>query len=292
MQTRQFRKLCMEKNKQKALTRPTLPTYARLPINRCNLPAVILGSLSFQQHPVSLEIDGVSTLHKQLFDSLDTLDEVKQRAEHFHAYMRSSFLLDHLDEAGFEEGGQGRKRHRADYLRMLRGWMFSPDGKEAAVLKSWVESRFGLLTRNHKGNLGNYDNHTYQDYLHDRCQGLYNTNALEAQFDLLYTWCQYELAQRYPGHTHFTLYRGVNHIAGHDILSRDSKTAYTMLLNNLNSFSGDRERADEFGTHIFKAAVPLSKLLYFPQLMDGILKGEDEYLVIGGVYEVELDLQF
>lgn len=24
-------------------------------------------------------------------------------------------------------------------------------GWEAAVLKSWVESRFGLLTRNHKG---------------------------------------------------------------------------------------------------------------------------------------------
>ena len=41
-------------------TRPdSLPAYARLPINRCNLPASILCSLSYQRHPVPLKLDGV-----------------------------------------------------------------------------------------------------------------------------------------------------------------------------------------------------------------------------------------
>ena len=29
----------------------SLPREARLPINRCNLPAVVLGSLTYQQYP-------------------------------------------------------------------------------------------------------------------------------------------------------------------------------------------------------------------------------------------------
>ncbi|QEW08479.1 hypothetical protein F5I99_03695 [Nitrincola iocasae] len=45
----------------------TLPGWARRSINRCNLPPVILGSLAFQQQPAPLFIDGVHTLHRQLF---------------------------------------------------------------------------------------------------------------------------------------------------------------------------------------------------------------------------------
>ena len=41
---------------------PSLPTWARLPINRCNLPAAILGSLTYQRHPVPLKLDGVEDL--------------------------------------------------------------------------------------------------------------------------------------------------------------------------------------------------------------------------------------
>jgi NAD+--dinitrogen-reductase ADP-D-ribosyltransferase len=53
-------------------TRPdSLPGSARLPINRCNLPASILGSLSYQRHPVPLKLDGVEELHRSLFAALD-----------------------------------------------------------------------------------------------------------------------------------------------------------------------------------------------------------------------------
>ena len=262
---------------------PTLPTRARLPINHCNLPAVILGSLTFQYHPVPLRLDGVATLHATLFDSLKKFAEPEVRAEGFRIYMRSVFLLDHPDEAGLE---RGRGRDKADYLRMLRGWLFDPDGREAAVLKSWVESRFGLTPCNHGGALGDGSGDNYQRYLTARARGLYNTNALEAQLDLLYTYCQYELARRYPDRSHLTLYRGVNRIHEHEILEQPDRNTFRVVLNNLNSFTGNRDRADEFGDTIVEADVPLAKLLYFPTLLPEMLHGEEEHLVIGGVYEL------
>ncbi|MEW7976730.1 MAG: NAD(+)--dinitrogen-reductase ADP-D-ribosyltransferase [Candidatus Sedimenticola endophacoides] len=267
---------------------PSLPAYARSPFNRCNLPAVILGSLTYQQHPLPLHIDGVEELHAALFRSIDKVDDPKERSEHFKHYMRSGFLLGHLDKAGFDPSSKKRGRDKADYLRILRGWLFDPDGKEAAVLKGWVESRFGLLPRNHNGPLGDMNNERYTAYLTARSRGLYNTNALEAQLDLLYTYCQYELRRQYPNRTHFELFRGVNRVEEHEVLARPDKKTYMLLLNNLNSFTGERERADEFGDYIMKASLPVSKLLYMPGLLPGTLRGEKEYLVIGGVYEVRL----
>ncbi|MEJ2693680.1 MAG: NAD(+)--dinitrogen-reductase ADP-D-ribosyltransferase [Candidatus Thiodiazotropha sp.] len=276
----------MNYHKQSRQPRRSLPAHARLPINRCNLPSVILGSLTFQQHPVPLRLDGVEELHGELFTSLQGIDDPARRAICFKDYMRSGFLLDHLDEAGFDAETSRLKRDKADYLRMLRGWMFDPDGQEAAVLKSWVESRFGLLPRNHKGPLGDFSTENYQRYLSARSQGLYNTNALESQLDLLYTYCQYEIERHYPERSHLRLYRGTNQVHDHELLQQPDKQTYILLLNNLNSFTNNRSRADEFGDYILETDIPLTKLLYFPELLPGTLKGESEFLVIGGVYRV------
>ena len=280
----------MNEDRQTPAEGATLPRHARLPINRCNLPAVILGSLTFQRSPVPLELDCVEQLHAELFNTLKTIGDAEERAENFKSYMRSAFLFDHLDEAGFDPNARRSRRDKADYLRTLRGWLFDPDGKEAAVLKSWVESRFGLLPRNHGGPLGDLNNDRYQAYLTARAQGLYNTNGLESQLDLLFTYCQNELRRRFPEQRHLTLYRGVNRIDEHEVLVRQDKRNYILVLNNLNSFTANRERADEFGDYILEAQVPLAKLLFFPGLLPGTLKGEDEYMVIGGVYEVSLSL--
>jgi NAD+--dinitrogen-reductase ADP-D-ribosyltransferase len=280
----------MDENKQSESQTTSLPAYARLSINHCNLPALILGSLTFQQHPVALTLDGVHELHEELFFNLANLSNSEERAIHFMDYMRSGFLLDNLDEAGFDAQQRRHKRDKADYLRILRGWMFDPDGKEAAVLKSWVESRFGLLPRNHNGPLGDYSSTRYQPYLIDRARGLYNTNGLEAQLDLLYTYCQYEVQRCFPDRTHLTLYRGINQVKEHEILQQAGKHECVMLLNNLNSFTHERERADEFGDYILDAEIPLVKLLYFPNLLPHRLKGENEYMVIGGVYRVGIQI--
>lgn len=262
---------------------PTLPACARLPINRCNLPAVILGSLTFQQHPAALHIDGVAELHRDLYRLLAPLERAEHRAHLFMDYLAAHFLLDTPEEAGLEDNARLR-RDKADYLRVLRGWSFDADGREAAVLKGWVESRFGLLPRHHGAPIRDAGDTAYHTYLEARAQGLYNTNALEAQLDLLYAYCQYELARQHPDTSHLRLYRGVNRLDEHDVLARPDKTRQILLLNNANSFTAQRERADEFGDRILEVDVPLPKILAYSRLLPGRLKGEDEYIVIGGVY--------
>jgi len=268
-------------------SQPTLPASARSSFNRCNVPAVILGSLTFQRHPVPLIIDGVAELHADLFRRLDRLSEATARAQQFLDYMVVRFCLESLEEAGLDSRTR-RRRIKADYLHMVRGWSFTPDGREGAVLKGWVESRFGLLPRHHKEPVPNSACESYFGYLEERIAGLYNTNALEAQLDLLYTYCQYELERRYPHRSHLHLCRGVNRLHHHEILREGAREHRMVLLNNLSSFTGSREQAGLFGDATLEADVPLAKIFFFNRLLPGMLKSEDEYVVIGGVYEVRI----
>jgi len=264
---------------------PSLPEQACLPINRCNLPAKILGSLTYQHHPAPLLLDGIADLHKPLWAKLAEFKKTEQRGQFFIDYMQTSFQLEHLEEVGLTDK-DSKARIKANYLTMLRGWHFDPDSREGAVLKGWVESRFGLLPRWHKGPISSAESEAYRHYMHERTSGIYNTNALEAQLDLLYSYCQYELQQHYPEQTHIRLYRGFNKLTSHDILHQFSKHRYVILLNNLNSFSDSEELASQFGDHVMQADIPLSKLFAYQQLLPGRLKGEGEHLVLGGVCEM------
>lgn len=266
-------------------TPTTLPDYARLSINRSNLPAVILGSLTFQRHPTTVLIDGVHELHHALFEHLNHFESASQRAELFMRYMAAHFCLDALDEAGYSEGGR-IDRGKADYIRLLRGWFFDSEGREGAVWKGWVESRFGLLPRYHHAAIHSPNDESYRAYLEARAVGLYNTNALEAQLDLLYSYCQYELARRYPEQSHLRLYRGLNNIGDHETLAVHDRHHKVVLLNNLSSFTTELARADEFGDVIIEVDIPLAKIAAFDQLLPVTLKGESEVMVIGGVYEI------
>jgi NAD+--dinitrogen-reductase ADP-D-ribosyltransferase len=266
-----------------------VPSYAQQTLNHCNLPAALLGSLQFQYHPTALFLDGVRELHGQLFTALETLASPPQRAQQFMDYMVVQFRLHHLEDAGLDNSARS-KRVKADYLRMLRGWLFDPNGREAAVLKGWVESRFGLLPRYHHGPLHDAESETYRAYLNARAKGLLGTNALEAQLDLLYSYCQYELARQYAPQQHLLLYRGTNQFEGYDVLKQVDKHHAVVLLNNLNSFTADRERADEFGDLLLEVEIPWQKILYHSKLLPATLEGEDEYLVIGGVYQVQSTL--
>ena len=264
---------------------PTLPTWARLPINRCNLPAVILGSLSFQRHPAALALDGVAELHVELFALLDGIDSASERAQLFRDYVAAHFRLDHLEDAGIDEHSQ--KRAKANWLRVLRGWSFDADGREGAVLKGWVESRFGLIPRFHGEPLRDFSGPAWLRYEEMRAAGLYGTNALEAQLDLLYAYCQYDFA-RANGADRTMLYRGINRPGEHEVLSGAGKRQ-VVLFNNLTSFTANRERAGEFGDYILAAEIPTTKIFFHCALLPGVLKGEDEHLVIGGAYEVTLN---
>ena len=248
-------------------TTPTLvlPRSARLPINRCNLPADILGGLTFQRSPIALELDGVAQFHRGLFALLNKIEGARERADAFTMHMNASFYLDEPEQAGYTSSSK-QKRQKADYLRMVRGWSFDADGREGAALKGWVESRFGLLPRHHGGQIRDFSGESYRRYLEMRATALYGTNALESQFDLLYTYCQYELARLHPNETHLTLYRGVNRVDEHETVATLDNKHRVVLFNNLSSFTANRERADEFGDYLLSAQVPLSKVFCYTRL--------------------------
>jgi NAD+--dinitrogen-reductase ADP-D-ribosyltransferase len=255
-----------------------------LPINRCNLPAVILGSLTFQKHPAPLVLDGVAELHADLFAKLDGIEDRTERAQCFRDYVTVHFRLDHLEDAGSDT--RSKKREKANWLRVLRGWGFDADGREGAVLKGWVESRFGLIPRFHGEPLRDFSGPAWVRYEEMRASGLYGTNALEAQLDLLYAYCQYEF-KRAGSNDRLTLYRGINSLGEHEVLSGTGKRQ-VVLFNNLTSFTANRERAGEFGDYILSTEIPAAKVFFHCALLPGVLKGEDEHLVIGGAYEVTL----
>ena len=262
----------------------TLPRYARLPINRCNVPPVILGSLTFQRFPSPLHLDGVAELHADLFRRLARIDDKTERATAFRDYLAVHFCLEELEKAGLNE--RSRRRANANWVRVLRGWSFDSDGREGAILKGWVESRFGLLPRFHGEPLRDFSGAAYLHYQEMRSAGLYGTNALESQLDLVYAYSQYEF-QRSGGASRIELFRGINHLAEHETLT-GSKSRQIVLFNNMVSFTTSRERASEFGDYIVTARIPSQKVLFSCDLLPGILKGENEYLVIGGVYDIAI----
>ncbi|MCY0964157.1 NAD(+)--dinitrogen-reductase ADP-D-ribosyltransferase [Parathalassolituus penaei] len=262
---------------------PTLPRLARLAINRCNIPADILGSPGYQQHPIPLLIDGIAELHSALFARLNAQPDRHERQQLFEEYLRVSFLLEYPEQIGLQTNSR-HDRHKADYRRLLRGWLFNSDSQQGAVLKGWVESRFGLLPRFHQQPIRSPDSAAYLEYLSQRMAGLYNTNGLEAQLDLLYSFAQHELQHRFPQQQHQRLYRAFNHSEQHEWLSH---TPPLMLLNNLSSFSDDLQQTSSFGDHIWQADIPLTKVLYFPGLLPTSLQGENEWLVIGGLYQLQ-----
>jgi len=268
-----------------ALARLTVAEDACRAINRCNLPTAALASLAFQLAPVPLELDGVLPLHRPLFDRLAEIDDAAARADLFQTYVGAHFLLDDAPAQGLSPHPR-IDRSRLDYLRVLRGWLFDADGREAAVLKGWVESRFGVLARFHREPIDDRDGAARAAFDHELAAGLYATGALEAQLDLLYAFAQHELARRLPGRRHVTLYRGYSGRHAIEPLATLPDGRAVVLLNNLSSFSASRERADEFGDHVIACDVPLAKIAAFSRLLPGRLQGEDEYLVIGGVVAV------
>lgn len=244
----------------------------------------MLGSLSYQQHPVPLYVDSVNSLYKDLFEQLNEITESTQRATNFRDYMAVYFQLTEFEVATNKNARPDYKRIRATYLTVLRGWLFDNDNREGAILKGWVESRFGLLPTWHKEKINSAEDEQYLLYLHEKTIGIYNTNALESQLDLLYSYCQFELTKNNTNTTHFLLYRGIDNVTAKSLKHNDN----VLMLNNINSFSSSRERADEFADVTIEVQIPLSKVFYYSGLLPGLLHGEDEYIVIGGMVKVKV----
>jgi NAD+--dinitrogen-reductase ADP-D-ribosyltransferase len=251
--------------------------------NLCNLPPWVIASRHFNDHPQPLEIQGVRQANRHFFEKLAAIDETAARAVVFNDYMSVKYQLHHWQS--HTDGA--RKSLKNSYLRFLRGWMMDSNSVEGAVIKGWVESRMGIPPSFHKVRIAGIHAEEYMVYAMDRTKGSARTNAINAQFDLLYEYCQYELARSHPADTFLRLFRGTNDADDYDLIEVLGKREQIVRLNNLVSFTGDEERAWEFGDTVWETRVPLSKIFFYSDLLpNSIMKGEGEFLVIGGEYRV------
>ncbi|NMG73319.1 NAD(+)--dinitrogen-reductase ADP-D-ribosyltransferase [Aromatoleum diolicum] len=263
--------------------------------NLVGIPTGLLASAVFNENPLALTIHGVSETNRALFAMLQDATNGDEAVLAFQIYMRSVFELD----APSERDALGRKRFRASYLRLLRGWGFNANGKEAAVLKGWVESRFGLQPTFHRMVLGRYPSAAWMTYVEEKMSARFHNNCIHLQLDLLYEYAQHVFRRwLFPGLRHLRLYRGVNDFAEHQVVAwlprADGKLhcrprEAIARLNNLVSFTTQREIADQFGDTILEVEVPICKIVYCNALMPGpVLRGEGELLVLGGEYRVKM----
>lgn len=266
---------------------PVLPPETSLApsFNRCNLPPWAIASVEFQDNPRDIEIEGVHQMDRRLFQKLEGIGEPEERARVFHEYLTVKFRLH--EEAQHTQSAQASIRH--SYLHFIRAWGADSNGHGGAVLKAWVESRFGIRATYHNGRISE-DPEANERYLRDRMKGASKVMGASMQLDLLYAFCQDELKRRHPGQRWLTLYRGTHDPEEYAV--RDGTANHELVeLNNLSSFTSDLEIAWEFGSRVWEVRVPLQKIVFFSGLLPtSILQGEAEFLVLGGTYRVKTRL--
>jgi NAD+--dinitrogen-reductase ADP-D-ribosyltransferase len=250
--------------------------------NLVGLPAGLLGSAAFNAHPQALAIAGVREAHRGLFALLETCADAGAAGAVFSHYMDIAFQL--------RPAADVAPRRRASYARLLQGWGADANAGAGAVLKGWVESRYGLVPSYHGAPLRRFPSPAWVEYLEQKAGGRHHNNNIWQQLDLLYEFCQWSLRRfglQGAGAAHVRLWRGSNR--AEEQIVGGARRRVSMRLNNLVSFSLDRDAADCFGDFVFSAEVPLVKLLLYPGLLPGpLLQGEREVLALGGVYEVEV----
>lgn len=252
--------------------------------NLLGLPTELLASDAFNEKPGILRISGVREMNRSLFEMLSQSEDLADAGEAFTCYMMAMFGLDPE-----QQDKRGKRRYRSSFLRLLKGWGYDSNGPEGAVLKGWVESRFGLFPTFHKGVIHRVGDAAWSAYVEEKMSSRFHNNAIHTQLDILYEFCQWAI-ERYaaPGKMHLTLFRGTNSFDEHQIVERISRREVVMRINNLASFSTDRGVAGCFGDTIVTAEVPVVKVAFFNSLLPSHpLKGEGEYLVIGGDYRVQ-----
>lgn len=252
--------------------------------NYCNLPPWVIASRHFNDNPQPLEIQGVKEANRFLFEKLAAIPSQEERALVFNDFMSVKFQLHNWQEQATDTA---RRSIKNSYLRFLRGWMMDSNSIEGAVLKRWVESRMGVTPTFHRARISGIHSEAYFNYSVDVMKGSARTNAIHSQLDLLYEYCQFELSRKHPDTAQIPLYRGTFDASEHDLLEQVGRREQIVRLNNLVSFTSDEERAWEFGSTVWEVLVPLCKVFFYNDLLPGsIMKGEGEYLVIGGEYRV------
>lgn len=267
---------------------PSAPAVPPSLASRCSLPPWAIASREFQVNPWPIEIVGVRQSEPRLFALLEQQPDAQERGRLFHEYISERFQLNEW----VEHPGSQREMAMHSYVRFLRGWGADSNSSCGAVLKYWAESRFGLRVTYHQGMLKNNPEAQVR-YATDRMRGESVTMGVNQQLDLLFTYCQLELAKRHPGKRWLTLYRGTNNPEEYAPLEGTAPSGLgrresVVELNNLSSFTSNKEIAWEFGSSVWEVQIPIAKIVFFSGLLPRhLLEGEKEHLVLGGDYLVK-----
>jgi NAD+--dinitrogen-reductase ADP-D-ribosyltransferase len=256
--------------------------------NLVGLPPGLLGSTSFNDHPCSLHIHGTRESNPGLFTRIEACPSLPEAGVIFQDYM--DVVFGHETQRCRASGHPGRRRYRSSYLGLLQDWGFDSNNPQGAVLKGWVESRFGLFPTFHKAPLTRFGGHEWMRYVEEKMNSRYHNNCILLQLDLLFEFCQLALRRfTHPSSAHLVLYRGIDTLDAFHPDKSEGPGEYVVRLNNVVSFTRHPSIATEFGAHVLEARVPIVKLVFFSELLPAhALRGEAEVIAIGGNYRVRL----
>lgn len=254
--------------------------------NLVGVPTAFLASAAYALAPSELRITGVREMNPALFEMLGLAADLDEASEAFAKYMTAIFGLEPQQwrEAPKKKGAS----FRCSFVRLLLGWERDSSSREAAVLKGWAHSRFGLPPVHHEEKIVDVSDPSWLAYVEDNMGSGYHDNSIYAQLDLLYEYVQWALRQFVcPGQSHLRLYRGVDRSC-EQIIRREGMRL--LRVNSLCSFTTDRATADCFGSLVVSVQAPLSKILFATALLAFFpFRAEREVLLIGGDYPVTLE---
>lgn len=281
---------CPEANSRIETPSPQIPRNIARHCHSTNLIGIstaCLASHVFNEHPTPLHIAGTRESACGLFEQLAAQDSPEACGSLFQDYM--SVVFGYETEQRLGQDASGRRRFRNSYLRLIQDWGLDSNNAQGAVFKGWVESRFGLFPTYHKRPIEGFGGEAWLGYIEEKMNSRYHNNCIYMQLDLLYEFCQW-IVERFqlPATRHKKLYRGVDSLEDCIVLNED-KRHKIVRLNNLVSFTDRLTTASEFGAYILEADVPMVKLVFFDELLPRhALRGEAEYLAIGGDYRVRI----
>jgi len=257
--------------------------------NLVGLPTEFLASADYAVEPRELHISGVREMNAPLFQMLALAADITEASEAFSKYMTAVFGLE-AQQLREEARGKGPS-FRYSFMRLLLGWGHDSSSRDAAVLKGWVESRFGLPPAHHGEKITDFSDPAWKTYVEDKMGSRFHFNSIFAQLDLLYEYVQWALRNIvFPGQTHLHLYRGADRFA--ELFVQPAHVNHSLLrLNSLSSFTADRMIADCFGSVVVSVQAPLAKILFANTLLTFFpFRAEREVLLIGGDYPAMIEL--
>jgi NAD+--dinitrogen-reductase ADP-D-ribosyltransferase len=261
--------------------------------NLVGVPAPVLASVAYNARPVPLAVAGTREAYVGLFALLERSQDLNDARDIFVHYVAIAFGL--RKPKAHELAGLGaaeQRRWHSSWRKLLQGWGMDANGAAGAVLKGWVESRFGLVPIFHKAALARFPSAPWVEYLQEKADSRRNNNNIYQQLDLLFEFSQWALRRFQPlgctaDATHLRLWRGSNQVEEQLVAGGLKDRRCTIRLNNIVSFSLSQEAASCFGDWVIEVQVPVCKVLVFPGLLPGqVLQGEQEVLALGGDYEV------